>query len=114
MPPLDLSCTNEEKVPFSVKPKTAGGKPASIDGAVRFTRTSGDGTIEEVGDGVNFFAVSGDAPGGSAWLVEVDADLTPDQPDGSGIKLIQDTIGLNVIGAQAASVGLESGAPVPK
>lgn len=106
---LNIACTNEEKVPVTATPVTASGKPAKFDGALRVTVQSGDGTMEQDAATPNVFnAVSGDAPGTTVYLVEGDADL------GEGTTLIQDTVTLEVAGANAASFGLAAGAPVAK
>jgi len=104
--PLDLQCTNEEKILVTVNPVTSGGKPASLDGPVRVTPT-GTGTVEMVSD-VSFFVVSGDDPSATTYLVEGDADL------GEGIILLQDSINLNVSSANASNLGLTVATPVLK
>ena len=104
--PLDLQCTNEEKIFITVNPVTRGGRPASLDGPVRVTPT-GEGTVEQVSD-TSFFVVSGDNPGATTYLVEGDADL------GEGIILLQDSINLNVSSANASSLGMTAATPVVK
>jgi len=107
--PLEIACTNEEKVPVTASPKTAGGRPAQIDGALRVTVQSGDGTVEQdPAKPLEFFAVSGDIPGTTEYLVEADADL------GAGVETIQDTVTLVVNGAKAANFGISAGTPVTK
>jgi len=104
--PLDLQCTNEEKIFVTVNPVTANGNPAALDGAVRVTPT-GEGTVEMVSD-TSFFVVSGGNPGATTYLVEGDADL------GEGIVLLQDSINLNVSGALASNLGINAASPVLK
>ena len=104
---LPIACTTEEKVPVTASPKTASGRPATLDGPIRVTVTSGDGTAVVTGD-TTFDAVSGDVPGETDFLVEGDADL------GAGQVLIQEVVRLTVGGAQAAAFGLTGGTPVPK
>jgi len=106
---LEITCSNEEKVQVTAKPTTASGKPAAFDDVIRVTVQSGDGTFEQDPATPNaFFAVSGDAPGTTVYLVEGDADL------GDGVTLIQDTVTLTVTGANAANFGLVAAAPVAK
>ena len=105
--PLELRCTNEEKIPISVNPITAAGKPVELDGPIVVTVTSGDGTVESIDDR-SFYVVSGDALEPSTFLIEGDADL------GTGIVTVSDAIILNVEGALARSLGLSAGLAVVK
>jgi hypothetical protein len=104
---LELTCTNEQKVPITVAPVTAAGTPASLDGAVSVSVQSGDGTVEMIDD-ASFYVVSGPDPGDTAYLVSGDADL------GDGVETISDIVTLRVAGAKAESLGLVAGAAVPK
>lgn len=107
--PLSLACSNEEKVTVTAAPKSSSGRPARLDGALRVSVQSGDGTVEQdAATPLAFKAVSGDAPGDTVYLVEGDADL------GDGITLIQDLVTLTVTGANAASFGLSAGVTEPK
>lgn len=106
---LQIACTNDQKVTVVATPKTDGGRPAAIDGALRVTVQSGDGTFEQdPATPLQFKAVSGDAPGVTSYLVEADADL------GAGVVLIQDIVELTVTGAQASNFGLAAGPVEPK
>lgn len=106
---LALQCTNEQKIPVTVKPTTAAGNPATFDGPLKFTVQSGEATVQQDPTDPNtFFVVSGEDPGLSSILVEGDADLGPD------VSTIQDIITLTVSGAQAASFGFSVGTAVPK
>ena len=105
--PLELSCTNEEKILITVNPVTAAGKSIPLDGAIMVSITSGDGEVESVDDN-SFFVVSGDELAPSTFLVEGDADL------GEGVVTISDVIVLNVFGAMAKNLGLVAGAPIVK
>jgi hypothetical protein len=106
---LSVACTNEEKVTVIATPRTAQGRPAQVDGALRVTVQSGDGTIEQdPASPLQFKAVSGDAPGVTTYLVEADADL------GEGTTLISDTVELTVNSATAANFGLTAGVVEPK
>lgn len=103
--PQETSITNEQKIPFTANPTTATGRPASLDGPLRASVLSGDGTIEQDPATPNTVKlVSGDNPGDTTYLIEGDADL------GAGIELIQDTVTLHVVGARAANIGLVAGA----
>ncbi len=105
--PLELKCTNEEKILVVVSPSTAGGAPAELDGPVNISVTSGDGSIEQVDD-KSFYVVSGNELAPTTYLVEGDADL------GEGVVALADTIVLNVEGPLAKSMGLSASDPVLK
>lgn len=103
------ACTTEEKVPVTASPKTAAGNPAQVDGALKVTVQSGEGTVEQdPAKPLEFFAVSSDTPGTTEYLIEADADL------GAGVEAISDTLTLVVSGAKAANFGVSTGAAVPK
>lgn len=104
----EITITNEQKILMTVKPVTATGKPAKLDGPIAVTATSGESTFEIQPDGNSFYLISADTPGDSQFLVEGDADL------GSGVETISDTVKLTVEGAKAANLGLTSGTPEPK
>lgn len=107
--PLDVACTNEQQVPVTATPRTASGRPAQVDGPLRVTVQSGDGTVlQDPATPLVFRAVSGDAPGVTEYLVEADADL------GAGTTLIQDTVTLTVTSETATNFGLAGGTPEPK
>lgn len=113
--PLDLNITNEQKIPVTVNPTTATGKPASLDGALRVSVVSGASTFTQDPASPNsVMLVSSDTPGDTTFLIEGDSDLTPDDANGGGVQLIQDTVTLHVAGALAANLGLSAGAAEPK
>jgi len=105
---LDLSITSEQKIPVTMAPVTAAGKPATLDGKPTWTLVSGDATIVVSDTGLSAELISADTPGDSNFLVEADADL------GAGVETISDTIKLTVVGARAVNLGLVAGAPLPK
>lgn len=104
---IELICTNEEKIPITANPVTPGGNPVAIDGPLQVTVQSGDGTVGVIGP-TSFYVVSGVILGDTTFLVKGDADL------GAGIRLIQDTVLLHVIGAEASNLGLSAGMAVLK
>lgn len=106
--PLELSITNEQKIPVTLTPVTATGKPAILDGSPAWTVISGNSTVVVGADGLSAELVSADAPGDTTILVAADADL------GAGVVEVSDTITLHVIGALAANLGLTAGPAVPK
>ena len=106
---LPIASSNEEKVEVVSNPTTTTGKPARFDGPIRVTVTSGEGTFTQDPATPNaFFAVSGDNPGTTEYLLEADADL------GAGVTLLQETVVYEVSGANAANFGLTANPPVPK
>lgn len=106
--PLELILTNEQKIPVTLAPKTATGKPATLDGAPTWEVQSGNSTVVVAPDGLSAELVSSDDPGDTIFLVRADADL------GSGVEEISDTIRLSVQGARAANLGLTAGTAAPK
>lgn len=107
--PLTVACTNEQKITITAAPKTATGKPASLDGPLTITVQSGDGLVEQdPATPLQFKAVSGDALGDTVYLVEGDADL------GAGVETISDLVTLTVSSAKAANFGLVVGPVEPK
>lgn len=106
---VERACTTEQKVTVRLNPKTLGGRAAQLDGPVRVTVQSGDGTIEQDAATPNeFTAVSADTPGVTDYLVEGDADL------GAGVEPISDVFRLVVEGAKAANLGMVADEPVNK
>ena len=105
---LEVNITNEQQVKVSLKPVTATGKPATLDGVPTWEVVSGDSTFSAAGDGLSADLVSGDNPGDTDYLVKADADL------GEGVVEISDIVRLHVAGAQADNLGLSAGDPAPK
>jgi len=99
--------TNEQKLPVTLAPITASGKPATLDGVPTWTVVEGDATLEVAEDGLSCVLVSGEV-GNSVIEVSADADL------GEGVRSLTDTIDLAVVSAEASSLGLVAGTAVPK
>lgn len=106
--PLDLTITTEEKIHVAIAPKTAGGKPATLDGLPTWEVISGNGTVEPDADGLGAFLVSPDSIDTVVYKVSADADL------GQGVRTIEDSITVTVTNAEAAALGLTSDTAVPK
>jgi hypothetical protein len=104
--PFSAACSDEQKIPVSVTYTTASGNPAAVDGDTVVDVVSGDGTFERTGAHSGFL-VSGLA-GDTVYSVSADADL------GAGVVTLSDSGTLTVTSAQAASIGVTLGAPVPK
>lgn len=102
---VTTSCTTEQKVKITAAPTTASGKPAKLDAPLRVSVQSGTGTFtQDPADFDSFFAVSGDAAGGTTYVVEA----------GDGASAISDTVQLTVTAEAAATLGLSAGSPEPK
>lgn len=106
--PLELTITNEQKIHVKLRPVTASGRPAQLDGPARFTSLSGEAISEVDSDGLGAYLISGDGPGDSQFIIEADADI------GSGVVTISDTILLHVQGANAAALGVTADQPENK
>lgn len=80
-----LSLTNEQKGTLRISPKTAGGRPASVDGAPVWALADGPVTIEVAADGLSAVFTTPDSAEGAtiqALTVTADADL------GDGVRAI--------------------------
>lgn len=106
--PLDITLTNEQQIAVTLKPITATGKVATLDGKPSWTVVSGESTVIVADNGLSAVIRSSDNPGTSQLLVTADADL------GAGVVEISDTIAVTVEGARASNLGLTVGTPVPK
>jgi len=106
---MPLKLTDEQKVLLSVAPKTAAGNPAKVDGEPVWGVS--DETILEVVATDDPFTVEivTKGPLGSAQVsVSVDADL------GEGVRELTGTLDIDVVAAEAATVGISAGIPVLK
>lgn len=104
---LDITSTIEEKVHIKLAPKTATGKPATVDG-IPVWKVDAPATVEVDADGLGAFLISGDTVGSSAWSVEADADL------GEGVRTISEGGTYTYTDAQAAALGVTAETPVLK
>ena len=97
--------TDEQEVELSVAPVTAAGNPATVDGAV--TWVSSDESIATVAStGPTTALVRNTGALGTAQIAATaDADL------GAGVRSIMATLDIQVVAAEAVSVGISAGAP---
>lgn len=100
--PIEVTLTTEERVKLSITPMTAGGQPAQIDGAARWS-VEGTCTVDPIDDTSAW--LNAGAMGDSTVTVGCDADL------GQGVVPIGDTCLAHVQNPMAASVGLSAGTP---
>jgi len=105
---MKITITNEQQVLVTLAPVTPGGHPAQLDGVPTWEILSGNSTMNVAADGKSATLISADDPGDTEILIKADADL------GEGVVEISDVIQLSVAGAQAASLGLTVGEPMPK
>lgn len=105
---LAVNITNEQKVTLTLKPVTATGKPAPLDGRPTWTIKDGDSPVIQSEDGLKAEIFSSDTPGKTTILLEADVDL------GEGVEPISEEIVVTVSGAKASSFGLSVGTPEPK
>lgn len=95
-----MRLTNEQQVQVTVKPKTAAGNPADIDGVVSYTSSNLDAaTISETG-----MIVAGE-PGITKITATFDADL------GEGVRTIELSGVVEVVAAEATTGVLEFAEP---
>lgn len=106
--PVEITITNEQKIPVTLSPVTDTGKPAKLDGSPAWTVLSGNSQVVVADDGLSADLISSDDPGDTEIMIKADADL------GAGVVEISDTIKLSVTGAQAKSLGITVGAAIPK
>lgn len=103
---MSLILTDEQKVALSIRPMTAAGNPARIDGVPAWS--SSDSTIIEVLpdlDGLSAEAVTVGPVGVAQVSIVVDADL------GAGVRTLAAMLDIEVIAAEAATVAITPGAP---
>ena len=97
--PVEISCTTDQKVRFTVSPTTSAGLPAGLDGSVTATVDAGEATVEP-GLGALDVVVNPNIPGDVSGRVSGDADL------GEGLVTIDDTFVIHVTSALAENLGL--------
>jgi len=123
---FNASCDNTQMVPFTAAPtyqdpNTGELVAAKVDGALRITVLSGDGSFsQDPASPLTFNGISGadggveGVPANTVYEVRVDGDLGP------GVNDVVETVTLSVSPAppppipQASALGFVAGAPVPK
>lgn len=111
----DSTITNEQKLPLSLNPTTEAGHAARVDGTPTWALRDGDpGTLEVAADGLSAVYVSPDAVDADPTKNVAQVTVTADADLGQGVKNITDTAEVTIISAEAQSLGLTAGTPVPK
>ena len=96
---LSIACNNLQKITVTATPN------GPLDGPLRVTVQSGDGTVEQdPATPLVFKAVSGPTASQTVYLVEGDAK------EGAGEDFISETVELTVSAAAATSLGMSAGA----
>lgn len=103
---MTLRLTNEQLVRLSISPKTAHGHEAAVDGAPTWTSSNPDvATVApETGDAKKA-VVLGVGIGSAQIVVSADADL------GDGVRAISGVLDIEVVAAEAVSLGIVAGTP---
>jgi len=106
---MALVLTDEQKVALTVAFTTASGNPARIDGVPKW-QTSDETILTVVADedGQTATATTVGPLGTAQVSVTADADL------GAGIREITGTLDVEVLAAEAVTVGITAGTPEPK
>lgn len=104
---MQVNLTTEQKVLLALKPVTAGGKPATLDGKPTWS-VDGDASILPADDGLSCEVIAGDDIGTATVTVSADADL------GEGVVNIADSVDVTIVHAQASNLGLSVGTPETK
>lgn len=101
-----LILTTEQKVKVTVKPLTAKGNPALVDGAPGWSVSDpAVASLVVAPDGMSADVIAG-ASGAVTITVAADADLT------SGVRQITGSFDVTVVASEAVTLGFESGIPV--
>jgi hypothetical protein len=98
-----VTSTSEEKVTLVLKPVSAAGNPAAVDGVPTWTVVNGDCTLVPSEDGLSCEIISGASDVVNEVVVEADADL-----DEGEVRTISETIIYTVTAPEAAGLGIES------
>lgn len=100
-----LTLNTEQKAIVTVRPLTAKGNPAVVDGPPGWAVADPSiASLVVAPDGLSATVLAG-AVGSTTITVSADADLT------AGVREITGTLGVTVTGAEAATLVLEAGTP---
>lgn len=103
---MSLVLTDEQKVSLGIRPTTAAGNPARIDGTPSW-QSSDPGIVEvvPVSDGLSAVATAVGPVGVAQVSVSVDADL------GAGVRTLTAILDIEVVAAEASTVAITPGTP---
>jgi hypothetical protein len=108
-PMIAVLLTNEQKRTVTLRPKTAGGHPARVDGVPTWTaEDTAAVTLEPSADGMSCVFTSPDGEARTKVQAKADADL------GTGTREVTEDFDVITTLAEASSLGAEVGEPEPK
>lgn len=103
---LMLRLTDEQKATATIRPKTAAGNPATIDGTPAWSVSNPDVLDLVVSEDGMTATITAKGPLGTSQVsVTADADL------GDGVRALTGTDDVEVVAAEAATIGIEFGTP---
>lgn len=106
---MTLILTDEQKVTLSIQPLTQAGNPAKVDGKPVWSVSNPELiSISESEDGLSVVASTVGPLGSAQVSVSADADL------GEGVRELFSILDVEVIAAEAVSLGIVAGTPEPK
>ena len=101
-----LTLTDEQKCHLSIQPVTAAGNPAKVDGVPAWELSDPSIlTLVVADDGLSADVITAGPLGPCQVKVTADADL------GAGVRSISGVLDVEVIAAEAASLGVVAGTP---
>ena len=102
--PLTVQITNKQKIKVTANPD------GPIDGALRVSVLAGDGSFsQDPLEPLAFYAISGNSPGNTEYLVE------GDKKAGSEEEFLSDRVTAEVSESEATTLGnFTAGVPEPK
>lgn len=103
---MSLILTDEQKVTLALTPKTAAGNPAKLDGAPVWSVSAPEvASLEVAEDGLSATVVT---VGLGAVQVSVSADADLDEGE---VRTVSGVLDIEVVAAEAASLGISAGVP---
>lgn len=106
---MALALTDEQKVALSIEPKTAAGNPARLDGVPVWSVSDAEFlTLEVAPDGLSAVATTTGKLGVCQIQVTADADL------GDGVRELTALLDIQLVAAEAVTLGIVAGTPEPK
>lgn len=106
---MSLILTDIQKVALSIKPVSAAGNPAPVDGKPEWVSSAPDVvTVEAAEDGMSAVVMTTGKLGTAQVAVKADADL------GEGVVEITGVLDVEVKASAAVSLSIEAGAPENK
>jgi len=106
---MRLVLTDIQQVVLDIKPVTAAGNPAPVDGTPTWDLSDQTlGTLNVAADGLSATFVTSGKLGSAQINVTADADM------GEGVKTISGMLEFEVVASEAASLGISAGTPTNK